>query len=842
MTLSRRRAPLTLLLIGVALLAALLLIPWAVHAQSNSTAPTNLTAEVVDGGIALSWDAPTEDADSVTGYEVLRRRPRQEENSLRTYVADTGSATTTYTDTNATEPGERYVYRVKALRGGEKSGRSNYVRVDLPESEPEPASTPEPTPAPTPEPTATPEPTPDYAAERAVAIGLGDLVGVVPQTFADRVNLDSDRIDYFDFNLSARKEIRLRLKGQEFDADLYLEDPDGNVIHKSENAGAGNESINATLDPTAPGDYYYVRVEAKETGRNDYEFRFLTKAPPQPQNSAATGMPTITGTVQIGKTLSAGTSGIGDGNGLTNVQYGYQWVRNNGSADTDSSGATGSTYTLTTSDLAHTIKVRVTFTDDDGYSEALISNATGTVLRPPNASPNGLPTISGTPGVGKTLTADASGITDGNGLSNAAFTYQWVRGTEGVDADIAGATSSSYTLTSSDAGAAFKVTAAFTDDDGYSETLTSGPTAVLPAPQRQEGNRVARVGPADGTVPVDWDLIPTGLGEGDSFRLLFLTSRTISLSHNYISTYNALVQAYAAGGHSAIQDYSALFKAVGSTQGTDARDNTGTTFTNADKGVPIYWLNGTKVADEYEDFYDGSWDDEANDKNESGTNGPDTSDSSNYPATGSDHDGTEAFIGTASRALGASFVRVGLPNSSITGDGPLGSSSSTAGTTARPLYGLSDVLTVVGASNAEGAPTITGTAQVGNTLTADTSGITDPDGLTNVDYDYQWIRVDSDGANPENIGSDSDTYTLVAADAGKRIKVKVDFTDDASNSETLTSEAYPDYANVMAAKGACPADNDWCATLTSGYNVNYTLLSTAEEFGYLVLSQTCFRW
>ena len=164
MTLSRRRAPLTLLLIGVALLAALLLIPWAVHAQSNSTAPTNLTAEVVDGGIALSWDAPTEDADSVTGYEVLRRRPRQGENSLSTYVADTGSATTTYTDTNATEPGERYVYRVKALRVGEKSGRSNYVRVDLPESEPEPASTPEPTPAPTPEPTPAPTPqtsTPD---------------------------------------------------------------------------------------------------------------------------------------------------------------------------------------------------------------------------------------------------------------------------------------------------------------------------------------------------------------------------------------------------------------------------------------------------------------------------------------------------------------------------------------------------------------------------------------------------------------------------------------------------------------------------------------------------------
>ena len=38
--------------------------------------------------------------------------------------------------------------------------------------------------------------------------------------------------------------------------------------------------------------------------------------------------------------------------------------------------------------------------------------------------------------------------------------------------------------------------------------------------------------------------------------------------------------------------------------------------------MPIYWLNGAKAADQYEDFYDGSWDDEANDKNESGTNAP----------------------------------------------------------------------------------------------------------------------------------------------------------------------------------------------------------------------------
>ena len=44
--------------------------------------------------------------------------------------------------------------------------------------------------------------------------------------------------------------------------------------------------------------------------------------------------------------------------------------------------------------------------------------------------------------------------------------------------------------------------------------------------------------------------------------------------------------------------------------------------------------------------------------------------------------------------------------------------------------------------HATGTPGITGAAQAGQTLTADTSGITDADGLNNVDYDYQWIRVD----------------------------------------------------------------------------------------------------
>ena len=101
---------------------------------------------------------------------------------------------------------------------------------------------------------------------------------------------------------------------------------------------------------------------------------------------------------------------------------------------------------------------------------------------------------------------------------------------------------------------------------------------------------------------------------------------------------------------------------------------------------------------------------------------------------------------------------------------------------------IKGTLTASANTAAMGAPTITGTAQVGKTLTAVTTGITDADGLTSPTYTYQWIRVD--GTDEEDIsGENSSTYTLVDADLGKTIKVKVSFTDDASNSETLTSAA-----------------------------------------------------
>ena len=67
---------------------------------------------VTDIRIRLSWDAP--DDDSVTGYQILRRRPTEGEHALSVYVPDTGSAVTSYTDTGV-DAGTKYVYRVKAI-------------------------------------------------------------------------------------------------------------------------------------------------------------------------------------------------------------------------------------------------------------------------------------------------------------------------------------------------------------------------------------------------------------------------------------------------------------------------------------------------------------------------------------------------------------------------------------------------------------------------------------------------------------------------------------------------------------------------------------------------------
>ena len=192
-------------------------------------------------------------------------------------------------------------------------------------------------------------------------------------------------------------------------------------------------------------------------------------------------------------------------------------------------------------------------------------------------------------------------------------------------------------------------------------------------------------------------LIPDDLGVGDSFRLLFVTTDTKAAT----STSNLVYSNFINGPANHIVEPGNLANvwgvvtlaqtAVLSLPGADARLRTDTTWTATDRGVPIYWLNGARVADDYADFYDGSWENEDNPRNGLGNPRPLAG---TAPWTGTDHDGTELFDGAASRAVGQATVGVGGLGSSAVGAGPLNGGASFASSEERPLYGLWQVMVV----------------------------------------------------------------------------------------------------------------------------------------------------
>ena len=228
-----------------------------------------------------------------------------------------------------------------------------------------------------------------------------------------------------------------------------------------------------------------IKVEVAFTDRRGYsETRtsVATGAVAAAPNNPPTGAPTISGTAQVGETLTVNTSGIADADGLDNSTYSYQWM----AGWTDIPGATGSSYTLTEDDEGLKIQVWVGFIDDSGTQEALTSAATdevGFAVQQQGASntpATGEPTISGTAQVGEVLTAGTTGIADADGLSGATFAYQWLAD----DVDISGATDATYTLVAGDEGQTIKVRVTVTDDAENETTLTSAATdAVAAAPQ-----------------------------------------------------------------------------------------------------------------------------------------------------------------------------------------------------------------------------------------------------------------------------------------------------------------------------------------------------------------------
>ena len=428
-------------------------------------------------------------------------------------------------------------------------------------------------------------------------------------------------------------------------------------------------------------------------------------------------------------------------------------------------------------------------------------------VRAPNSPASGAPTISGSPQVGQTLTADTSGISDPDGLTGVTFNYQWLAD----DNEISGATSSTYTLVNADEDRTIKVRVLFSDGFGNAETLTSAATGAVarPAPIAVlEGEITAGqhtdIHPVQSGYAAFGDL--GGTLSPDQFALDGTTYTVQFLVHSRESLWLGTSPELPADFTLVVGEFVYL--------GNESKASANMI---ADAGywwpsAPPDWLRGEPVP-----------------VGLTIKPGDPLGNRQKAPVTGyfrsfpSEHDGSEGFsfrvhfsegVTATAEALRDHVLAVSGGTVSgvepVRGEGRIWAVSVTpdsldpvtveieAGldcalpgavctTDGRSLFNRM-VLTVEPLERhpATGVPTIGGTLDVGETLTADTSGIADDDGMTGATFSYQWVSYD--GTTKTDIqGATDSTYTLVPADEGKALRVRVSFIDDAGFHESLTS-------------------------------------------------------
>ena len=551
----------------------------------------------------------------------------------------------------------------------------------------------------------------------------------------------------------------------------WIDLPGGGVEVAFYGAGA----IISGLDPEATL-WFQVRA-ANAHGVSDWsatlamsstsQFKLGRKA--RRENAPASGAPVIHGTARVGESLWGDVSGIEDGNGLNRVEFQYQWTSNDGSADTDITGATKSGYTLVADDEGKTIKVEVAFTDRGGYSETRTSVATGAVAAAPNNAATGAPTIRGTAQVGEMLTADTTGIADADGLVNATYGYQWLSD----DAEIGGATDSTYTLVADDEGRTIKVRVIVTDDLGNETTLTSAATeAVAAAPQPD--SPATGLPTISGTAQVGETLTANTSGIADSDGL---TTSTSTYSYQWLGDDTDIAGATSSTYTLVAADEGQTIKVRVTV--TDDLGNE-TTLTSAATEAVEAAPQPDRPATGEPTIIGTAQVGETLTANTSGiadADGLTTSTSTySYQWLGDDTDIAGATSSTYTLVAGdeGQTIKVRV---TVTDDAENKTTLTSAATEAVAAAPQPD-------SPATGEPTIIGTAQVGEVLTAGTTGIADADGLSGATFAYQWLADDVDIS-----GATDATYTLVAGDEGQTIKVRVTVTDDAENKTTLTSAA-----------------------------------------------------
>jgi hypothetical protein len=198
-------------------------------------------------------------------------------------------------------------------------------------------------------------------------------------------------------------------------------------------------------------------------------------------------VPVIQGTTNAGDTLSIDP---GDWTGEPAPTFTYQWFRCDTSGDNCSfsgSAQPANTYTLTLDDVGSTIEVAIIATNDEGHT-TLYTFQTDVVGPPLAPYEDQAPVISGNPIAGQTLSA-STGSWDGD--QPISYSYQWMSCDAGGQncAPISGASAQTYVLTDSEVGGTVGVDVTATNSDGATtanatttQVVAAGPPNGLVAP------------------------------------------------------------------------------------------------------------------------------------------------------------------------------------------------------------------------------------------------------------------------------------------------------------------------------------------------------------------------
>ena len=215
-----------------------------------------------------------------------------------------------------------------------------------------------------------------------------------------------------------------------------------------------------TLTQNDKGHQVSVSMTAAQA---DYTTATFTSAP----TAAVLGkfvnssQPTISGTMQVGSTVTAEPGGWSP----AGASFTYQWL----AGGTPISGATSQSLLIPDSLFGKALGVQVT-AGNPGYTTTKATSATHTV-GPGTIKNTTLPSISGTVRVGSTVKAVTGHWTPSTGLT---FTYQWLAN----GAKIAGATHASYMITPGIV------------DRKLSVTVTAGKAAYTKATGTSSGTRL----------------------------------------------------------------------------------------------------------------------------------------------------------------------------------------------------------------------------------------------------------------------------------------------------------------------------------------------------------------